>query len=443
MNEEVELLRQLVRNRCVNDGTGSASEEPNVDDLHAVLAGCGASLEILEPAPGRPSLVARWEGTDATAPSLMLLGHTDVVPASHADWSHDPFAAELEDGFVWGRGTLDMLGHVSTMALAFRDHVRAGSRGRGDVILALVADEEALGVNGMAALQSRHPDAVSADWVVTETGGVPSGPPEDRRLSVLAAEKGAWRISITIEGPSGHGSMPPIGTTSLERAAEVVTRIGRFSPRVIITDPWREFVHQGWSPAVQEPLLNPDVVDLVVDVLPDAAARTARALTRMTMVPTSVTTDASWNTVPGTVVVSVDVRSLSGQDHVDVLHAVTDALGELAEMTSIDIITGMPATATAAGGPLWELLGRAASRQVGPSRLIPTLAPGATDARFLRQRGSQAYGFGLMSDAFPAHEIPTMLHGVNERIDVQSLSMMRRLWSDVLELHAQGHHQGR
>jgi len=437
MSEEVELLQQLIRNACINDGGPDVSERANADVVLGILEASGVDVDVLDAAPGRRSVLARLPGDDPDAPTLMLLGHTDVVPAPEAGWREDPFGGALVDGFIWGRGALDMLGHVATMTLAVRDHARQGRRRRGDVVLALVADEEALGTFGMGWLQEHAPDHVRADWVVTETGGVPSGPATDRRLSVLAAEKGAWRVTLRIEGVPGHGSMPPLGPTSLDLAAQVITRLSAHRPQVVITEPWREFVRAGWDPAVHEALTEPALVDVVVDVLPDAAARTAHALTRMTMVPTSVRSPSSWNTVPGTVEISVDVRTLPGQDRADVLDALSQALGDLAPRVAIDVVTGMPATSTPSGGRLWQVLQKAADRQTGGSRLIPTLAPGATDARFLRQRGAAALGFGLMSDTFPAHEIPTMLHGVDERIDVTSLSMMRRLWTDVLDLHAE------
>src|SRR5436190_1638421 len=140
-----DLLQLLIRNRCVNDGTLASGEETrSVDLLASFLTGAG-DHEIYEPQPGRQSLVARLEGTDPDAPTLLLMGHTDVVPVSPDGWSRDPFGAELVDGFVWGRGAVDMLNLTASQAVAFRRLANSGFRPRGTLIFLAVADEEALG----------------------------------------------------------------------------------------------------------------------------------------------------------------------------------------------------------------------------------------------------------------------------------------------------------
>jgi acetylornithine deacetylase/succinyl-diaminopimelate desuccinylase-like protein len=437
MGEEIELTQALIRNACVNDGSSQVSEVPNAELLHGVLGSCGVDIEQFDAAPGRRSIIARLPGVDNDAPTLMFLAHTDVVPATATGWQQDPFGGELVDGFLWGRGALDMLGHVATMSLALRDYAAHGSHRSGDVILALVADEEALGTHGMEWLQENAPEAVKADWVVTETGGIPSGPPNDRRLGVLVSEKGAWRVKITVQGDGGHGSMPPLTSTALSQAAEVISRIAGYRSRVRVTPEWRQFVRAGWGESIQDALLEPTTIDLAIDLLPESAARTAHALTRNTFVPTVVKTTGSWNLICDTATIDVDVRTIPGCDRRDVFDELHDALGDLAEHVSIEIVTGMESTRSQADGPLWNVLQKAAQQQRPASRLIPAMAPGATDARFMRERGAQAFGFGLMSDKFPAGELTTMLHGVNERIDIESLAMMRRLWGDVLAMYSQ------
>jgi acetylornithine deacetylase/succinyl-diaminopimelate desuccinylase-like protein len=141
--EVTELLRHMIGNECVNDGTPSSGhEQKNVEALRAVLEGPGIDLETYEPIPGRSSVVARIEGTGDGSPSLVLLGHTDVVPANADDWSHDPFGGELVDGEVWGRGAIDMLNLTSSMAVAVRRLADGGFRPRGDLVFIGVADEE-------------------------------------------------------------------------------------------------------------------------------------------------------------------------------------------------------------------------------------------------------------------------------------------------------------
>ncbi len=171
--EVTDLLQHLIRNRCVNDGTKeSGGETRSVDLLSSYLGGTGADMERYESVPGRASLVARIEGTDPQAPSLLLMGHTDVVPVNPDGWRRDPFGGELVDGEVWGRGAVDMLNETSSMAVAFRKLAEEKFRPRGTLAYLAVADEEALGTWGADWLLRNQADAVRADYVVTEFGGV-------------------------------------------------------------------------------------------------------------------------------------------------------------------------------------------------------------------------------------------------------------------------------
>ncbi|HZX56536.1 MAG TPA: M20/M25/M40 family metallo-hydrolase, partial [Ilumatobacteraceae bacterium] len=207
--ETVELLQAMIRNRCVNDGTAeSGFETRNADLLRAFLGSSGLDVEQFEPTPARGSLVARIEGSDPDAPSLCLMGHTDVVPVNESGWSRDPFGGELVDGEVWGRGAVDMLNLTASMAVAFRHLATTGFRPRGDVIYFAVADEESGSGHGMQWMADHQADAIRADYVLTENGGLHSGPKEEPYISVNVGEKGvAWR-RLRVRGTPGHGSTP-------------------------------------------------------------------------------------------------------------------------------------------------------------------------------------------------------------------------------------------
>ena len=172
--EATELLRTLIRNACVNDGSADSGQEVRtVDALEDYFAGSGLPLERHPAAPGRVSLITRIEGRDRRAPTLLLMGHTDVVPANPAGWTRDPFGAELVEGIVWGRGAIDMLNITTTMAVATRRLAAPGFHPRGTLVYLAVADEEALGTYGAGHLTAHAPEAVRADYVVTESGGTP------------------------------------------------------------------------------------------------------------------------------------------------------------------------------------------------------------------------------------------------------------------------------
>jgi acetylornithine deacetylase/succinyl-diaminopimelate desuccinylase-like protein len=229
--EVTDILQLLIRNQCVNDGTiASGAETRSVDLLAGYLAGAG-DHEIYEPQPGRQSLVVRMEGTDPDAPALLLMGHTDVVPVNPDGWSRDPFGAEVVDGFVWGRGAVDMLNLTASQAVAFRRLADSGFRPRGTLIFLAVADEEALGRWGADWLLQHERDAVYADYVLTEAGGFQIPTPAGPRLPVVVGEKGTFWTKIRVKGTPGHGSQPFRTDNALVTAAEVVRRIADYRPQ--------------------------------------------------------------------------------------------------------------------------------------------------------------------------------------------------------------------
>lgn len=437
MTEEGELLQALIRHGCVNDGRDVTGEAPNTEALLAVLDGCGAEIEVVEPEPTRTSLVARLRGTDPHAPALLLLAHTDVVPVTPERWTHDPFGGELIDDFIWGRGALDMLGYGATMALAFRDHARSRSRLRGDVILAAVADEEMLGRLGSQWLLRERPDLVAADWALTEGGGSLITGPGGTRVAASISEKGVWRLVLTVRGVPRHAALNFGHDDALAQAAEVCRRLSHATSEIVVSDAWRRFVTEGWEEPARTALTDPATIDLVIAQLPSTPAHLVHASTRMTLAVTSISTDGSWNTVPSEARIEVQVRTVPGQTDEDVIGFLRSALEGLGTEVDIDLCEGGPATMTLPSTALWEVTQRALQRQLPEARLQPTVNPGSTDAREFRRRGTDAYGVGLLGPDFPLAELSTMMHGDDERIDLASLSMMRQFWRDTLELHAE------
>ena len=269
--EATDLLQHLIRNSCVNDGTPeSGQEERSADILQNYLEGSGVELETYEPAPGRTSLVAKLAGTDSNAPSLTLLGHTDVVPANPDDWTHDPFGGELIDGEVWGRGAIDMLNLTTTMATGIRHLALSGFRPKGDLTYIAVADEEALSTYGARWLCANAADDIRTDYVITESGGFPMyGVDGLPRLPVIVGEKGVFWCILTVTGTPGHASQPLRTDNALVKAAEVVKRIDEYRPQAELHEAWTRFIAGlGFPPELSEPLLDPERIDDFCDELP-------------------------------------------------------------------------------------------------------------------------------------------------------------------------------
>jgi acetylornithine deacetylase/succinyl-diaminopimelate desuccinylase-like protein len=431
MSDEVtDLLQHLIRNACVNDGTATSGQEVRSADLLAsYLEGDGLDLERFEAAPGRTSLVTRIEGSDPDAPTLLLMGHTDVVPANPDGWQHDPFGGELIDGEVWGRGAVDMLNLTASMAVATKRLARSSFRPRGTLVYLAVADEEALGSLGAEHLVDHEADAVRADYVITESGGLPLPSPTGIKLPVIVAEKGSNWAKLRVTGTPGHGSLPFKTDNALVTAARVVQRIADYQPRTEIHDIWRRFLTEmDYPEEMVGPLLDPDQLVAACDALPLGLARQFHACTHTTFAPTIAHGGTKINVIPDSVDLQVDIRTLPGHGTAEVRAMLDEALGDLADKVELVAAHDDPSTSSPTDTPLWDSLGRITQAFYEGSKIVPYMTVGATDARFFRRLGTTSYGFGLFSTAMSLEDYGTMFHGDDERIDVESLRLSTEMW---------------
>ncbi len=435
VNSTIELLQALIRNRCVNDGTPeSGHEERSAATLSDFLGGAGLTVERFEPTPGRVSLVSRIEGTDPTAPKLCLMGHTDVVPVNPDGWRHDPFGGELIDGEVWGRGAVDMLNLTASMAVAFRHLATTGFRPTGDLLYFAVADEEHGSAHGAQWMADNHPDAIAADYVLTENGGLHIGSGVTPAIAVNVAEKGvAWR-RLRLRGTPGHGSMPFRSDNALIKAAAVAQRLAEYQPPPRFTELWKERVEAlPVDPETRAAMLDEREIDTVLAELPSTG--TAAFLHACTHTTFSVNVvdggGMKANVIPDTVELEVDVRTLPGEGPEEVQAHLDAALGDLAESVEVEVIMNDPASISRTDNPLWESLHRAVTKPFPGSRLSPQMTVGFTDARVYRSMGAIAYGAGLFSPELDQGDFSSRFHGHNERIDVESLRLTTDLWLDV------------
>ena len=437
--ETVELLQAMIRNACVNDGTPESGEEiRNADLLQTFLEGAGLDTQRYESIPGRGSIVARIEGSDPDAPSLCLMGHTDVVPVSPDGWSRDPFGGELvtnPDGHdeVWGRGAIDMLNLTSSMAVAFRHLARSGFRPKGDLIYFGVADEEAGGTWGAEWMFDHHPDAIDADYCLTELGGCSTVDDHGHRhITVNVGEKGLnWR-RLRIGGTPGHGSMPYGADNALVKAAEVVRRLSEYRSQPHLGATWQAFVDSMSFPAeLREALLDPGTMFDTIAALPTPAARTCHALSHTTISPNVAQGGQKTNVIPDTVEVEIDVRTVPGTTYEDVSSMLADALGDLADHVELtDLQVGEP-TESGTDNALWDVVSKHTQIAYPGAKIVPGLIVGGTDARFYRHRGRVAYGAGLFSPDMDFATFGSRFHGHDERIDVDSLALATEFWIGI------------
>jgi acetylornithine deacetylase/succinyl-diaminopimelate desuccinylase-like protein len=439
VDEVTELLQQLIRNACVNDGTDASGQEVRTTDvLRTYLEGAGLDLEVYEPTPGRTSLVTRIEGSDPSAPTVCLMGHTDVVPVTPDGWRRDPFGGELVNGEVWGRGAIDMLNLTASMAVATKHLARTGFRPKGTLVYFAVADEEAGGAHGAEWVTANEYDAIKADYVLTESGGVQMvGIDGTPRVTVTTGEKGiSWR-RLRVRGTPGHGSMPFGTDNALVKAAEVVRRLVAFRPTVAITDTWRAYVQAlGLPEDVAAGLVDPArVYDTCAElaVTDQPLAKFAHACTHMTFSPNVVHGGVKTNVIPDVVDIDVDIRTLPGETDADVDANLREALGpDVAPSVEITLVKSAPSTASPMATPMWDAIGRVVDGMRPGTGLVPRMTAGGTDARFFRERGAVAYGFGLFTPSMTVQEFASRFHGNDERVDVESLALTTELWLQLV-----------
>lgn len=425
------LTRELIRNACVNDGTpDSGGEHRSAATIERFLHGSGVATEVVEPHPGRTSLLADLPGTDPTAPALLLLGHLDVVPVG-AGWSRDPFAADLDDGVVWGRGALDMLHLTASYAAVLRSIAASGRPLRGRLVVAAVADEEAGGRLGARWIVEHRPELLRADGVLSETGGIPLAiGGRVRGVTVTVGEKGVTSRRLEVHGHPRHASTPFGADNAVVTAAEVIARIATHPQRPELDDLWPRYVAAlDVSTELREALTDPDRIDAALPHLGDLAGL-AHALTRTTYSPDVVRGGDALNVVPAHASVDLDIRTLPGTTPDAVDAHLRDAVGDAIDRVAIlPLAASTPATRSPLDTPLYDAIAEAVATAHPGAEAVPVIAPGGADSRFLRELGIPAYGFGMFSPRWTHAEFRRLVHSVDERVDVDTI----RLASHAIE----------
>ncbi len=411
-DEVTDLLRELVRLDTVNP---PGNETRAAELLRRYLASHGVGSELVAKTPERANLVARLPGSDG--PSLLLMAHTDTVLADPTDWTHDPWSGDVVDGEVWGRGALDMKGHVAAAAVAFASLAREGVRPSGDVLLALTADEEVGKDFGMSWLGGAHPETVRTDFALNEGGGerYVFG---DRVLYLCAVgEKATAPFRVRLHGRAGHASDPHSADNALLRAAPVLESLGRLGFTPTLIPEVRAFLEQilGEAPPVEEALVRARAVDPL-------AAQLLAPLLAATLSPTMIEASRQRNVIPGSCTITVDCRLLPGQTREEIealLRAGVPGEWDI-EWIDEDHVGG---TRSEIDTPLWRALEAWVSRSEPGASLAPLVCGGFTDSHYVRSAfGTTAYGFFPIRAMAP-ELVARLVHSADERIAVDDLEL--------------------
>jgi acetylornithine deacetylase/succinyl-diaminopimelate desuccinylase-like protein len=419
--EAVDLLSQLIRINTVNP---PGNEGPAQDLIAGILSDAGFDCEILEAEPGRPNLIARLP-SGASGPVLAFISHVDTVPANPDEWTFDPWSGDVRDGFVLGRGALDMKDQGATEIAAAAHLARAGWRPeRGELKVLVSADEEMGAHLGARWLCAEHPDKAYADLVVNEGGGAVFEFQGRRFYPLALGEKGVFRFALRARGRAGHGSVPSLGDNALLRLAPVLSRLTE-QPALEATPTGIGFLSGVLGREVGE---SPEELDAALEEIrsrsPLLAAFLAEPILRVTMVPTKASGSSRDNVIPSLAEAIVDTRVPPGFDEADVRERIAPVLGELGDRVEIEF------TETTSGNEspfetefadaIREWLG-----EVDPeATLVPAVMPGFSDSHWFRK----AFGSSVVYGFHPQRELDLftaapLVHGADERAAVSDIEL--------------------
>jgi acetylornithine deacetylase/succinyl-diaminopimelate desuccinylase-like protein len=424
----VELLQELLRFDTTNP---PGNERPCIDFVDGLLKEAGLVTERAEKTPGRPNLVARLPGR-GQAPALLFYGHVDVVSAADQTWSVPPFTGAIADGYVWGRGALDMKGGVAMMVSAFLRAANGGVTPAGDLVLALVVDEESGGDCGARFLVDEHPDLFrGVRYAIGEFGGFPLRILGRMFYMIQVAEKLPVAVDVVIRGPAGHGARPLRGG-AMAKLGRILARLETHRLPVHITPVTRQMIE---TMAARLPLAGRVVVrrllhraftDRVLDALGEAG-RTFEPLFRNTVNATIVRGGERLNVIPSEIHVALDARLLPG-------YTTDDLLNELRPILRADGEAHVVAEEGRSSEPdfrLVDLLGRLLQERVPDAVPVPYLLPASSDGRHFAGLGIQTYGYTPMNLP-PDVSFFSTIHAADERIPVEAVEFGASVLYDVI-----------
>jgi acetylornithine deacetylase/succinyl-diaminopimelate desuccinylase-like protein len=487
--ELVRTVRELITLPTINP---PGNESLAAAWIQRNLASVGVRSRIVEPAPGRGSLIARLRGDGTGGGPLLLLCHTDVVPAPEAGWSHPPFAGDLAGGYIWGRGALDMKAMVA-MELVIVRMLAAEARKAGrnpntdpipgltrDIIFAATADEETGGYMGAGWIVDHEPDLLRADLALTEAGGISMSVAGQRFYPIQVAEKGWARVRITTHGRWGHGSMPGTDAHSVAEnaavtAARVVERLS--APTPLRITPAAKQLLDGVRPHLTRPVLaalervlhaernraRPFPTDSTAESTDDATTdaetiesadataaldpfdgpvtcrpeivRALAATLRNTVSPNVIRAGVKHNVIPGVAELEVDVRLVPGSTKDDAIELVRRMIGPaLARRCTLEVDLWGPPVEQELDPEVFALLADALRAHDPEGIPVPALAPFSTDAKHMQRIGVPTYGFSPLR-LEPDERFFALFHGDDERVSLDALRFGLPVLYDVVRTY--------
>ncbi|CAA9557369.1 MAG: peptidase M20 [uncultured Thermomicrobiales bacterium] len=431
-DEAVRHLRALIRLDTTNP---PGAEDAAARYIADTCREAGIEAEVVGGAPGRGNVAARLRAASPLARPLMLTGHTDVVSVEHDRWTVDPFGGELRDGYVWGRGALDMKSQVAAELAVLLRLKRDGVALDRDITLVAFADEEAGGEWGASWVWNHRRDLLDAEYAINEGGGEAIRLGGQTFYLCQAGEKGTARLRLTARAAPGHASIPR-DDTAMRRLGEALVRLHGWEPPTILTGPVRQLLAtvgpslDGDGPVAVERILaepSPRWADIAALGFDDDTRSLLRATTRNTAVPTIVHGGHRINVIPSEVVLDVDGRILPGEDP-DVWRDQVQAV--VGDGIEVELLSRDAGIAADPASPLFDAIAATIDALDPGARVAPYLVSGGTDAANLP--GIKVYGFFPFPPSERVGEYTPLVHGHDERIAVADLAFATRFLHDLV-----------
>jgi acetylornithine deacetylase/succinyl-diaminopimelate desuccinylase-like protein len=422
--ETIEVLQRLIRFNTVNP---PGNERPAIEYLADYLKSAGFDTELLAAEAERPNLVATLNG-GGDGPTLLYLGHVDTVLADPSEWRHDPWSGDVADGYLWGRGALDMKSQVAAEAVAGATLAGSGWRpGSGTLKLVFVADEETGGDVGARWLTENHPDKVRCDMLINEGGGEVFEYQRRRRYGVCCAEKGIFRFKLTAKGSAGHASLPRTGDNALLKLGPVLQRLAGNQSSYLVTE----------GPAALLRGLGED---------PDQPARAVQRMAQeqpalvplfepmlgVTLTPTMVHASDKINVIPSRASLKVDCRVPPGFGEDAARQRLDEALGEHAAGLQIEFTETVTGNASSIDTPLMAAIDGWIRANDPDADTVPVILPGFSDSKWFRDAFPDCVAYGFFPQQHQSVlEAGPLVHNADERIDVRDLGFAARCYYDL------------
>jgi acetylornithine deacetylase/succinyl-diaminopimelate desuccinylase-like protein len=429
-DEAIRVLQDLVRFNTVNP---PGNEQTAIEYLEAYTGEAGFETQILGASAQRPNLIADLRG-DAPGPTLCFLGHVDTVLADASEWHHDPWSGDVADGYLWGRGSLDMKSQVAAEAVAGVTLAGQGWRpARGTLKLVFVADEETGGDVGAHWLCENHPDKVRCDMLLNEGGGESFEYGGARRYGVCCAEKGIFRFNITAHGAAGHASLPRTGDNALLKLAPVLAALASPPDGYAVTDGPAALL-RGLGEDPDDP--GPALERLAAT---DPGLRTLiEPMFGVTLTPTMSSASGKINVIPSRAQVRVDCRVPPGLGEPAARKRIEQVLGPETEELSIEFTEQVVGNQSPVESELMSAIGNWVERNDPGASTVPVILPGFSDSRWFRDAFPDCVAYGFFPQRHQGLlEAAPLVHNADERIDVRDLGFATGFFRDIaLELLA-------